>query len=73
MCVCHLTACGLIARAQNQQFANIGDLKLQNGGVIRNCRIVRANVIDFPIVLRDPLSLVASIRSIRRLVKEVCS
>jgi homoserine O-acetyltransferase len=25
--------------AQQQQFASIGDLKLQNGGVIRNCRI----------------------------------
>ena len=25
--------------AQEQQFANIGDLKLGNGGVIRNCRI----------------------------------
>ena len=25
--------------AQEQQFATIGDLKLQNGGVIRNCRI----------------------------------
>ena len=33
--------CGLssVALAQQQQFANIGDLKLQNGGVIRNCRI----------------------------------
>src|SRR5574338_926583 len=29
----------LIAFAQEQQFANIGDLKLQNGGVIRQCRI----------------------------------
>lgn len=29
----------LVAAAQEQQFANIGDLKLENGGVIRNCRI----------------------------------
>ena len=28
-----------IAFAQEQQFANIGDLKLQNGGVIRQCRV----------------------------------
>ena len=28
-----------IALAQEQQFANIGDLKLQNGGVIRQCRV----------------------------------
>jgi homoserine O-acetyltransferase len=48
----------LIAFAQEQQFANIGDLKLQNGGVIRNCRIGyrtfgtlasdKSNVIVFP-------------------------
>lgn len=39
--------CGLVslqlfaiaAVAQEQQFASIGDLNLQNGGVIRNCRI----------------------------------
>ena len=29
----------LVVVAQEQQFANIGDLKLQNGGVIRDCRI----------------------------------
>jgi homoserine O-acetyltransferase len=29
----------LVALAQDQQFANIGDLKLRNGGVIRNCRV----------------------------------
>lgn len=29
----------LVALAQQQQFATIGDLKLGNGGVIRNCRI----------------------------------
>ena len=29
----------LVAQAQEQQFAGIGDLKLQNGGVIRNCRV----------------------------------
>ena len=48
----------LVAVAQEQQFANIGDLKLQNGGVIRNCRIGyrtfgklaadKSNVIVFP-------------------------
>jgi homoserine O-acetyltransferase len=29
----------LVALAQQQQFANIGDLRLENGGVIRDCRI----------------------------------
>lgn len=29
----------LVASAQEQQFANLGNLRLQNGGVIRNCRI----------------------------------
>jgi homoserine O-acetyltransferase len=48
----------LIAFAQEQQFANIGDLKLQNGGVIRNCRVGyrtfgtlnrdKSNVVVFP-------------------------
>jgi homoserine O-acetyltransferase len=48
----------LAAQAQEQQFANIGDLKLQNGGVIRNCRIGyrtfgtlnldKSNVVVFP-------------------------
>ncbi len=48
----------LIAFAQEQQFANIGDLKLQNGEVIRQCRIGyrtfgklnddKSNVIVFP-------------------------
>lgn len=33
----HLFA--LFGFAQQQQFANIGNLKLQNGGVIRNCRV----------------------------------
>ena len=47
-----------VALAQQQQFANIGDLKLQNSGVIRNCRIgyrtfgklnaARSNVVVFP-------------------------
>ena len=46
------------ACAQEQQFANIGDLRLQNGGVIRNCRVgyrtfgrlnhEKSNVIVFP-------------------------
>ena len=49
---------GLIALAQEQQFANIGDLKLENGGVIRQCRIGyrtfgklaadKSNVVVFP-------------------------
>lgn len=48
----------LVAAAQEQQFANIGDLKLENGGVIRSCRIGyrtfgklnagKSNVIVFP-------------------------
>ena len=48
----------VVACAQEQQFANIGDLRLQNGGVIRNCRIGyrtfgqlnsdKSNVIVFP-------------------------
>lgn len=48
----------LVAFAQQQQFANIGDLKLQNSGVIRNCRIGfrtfghlntdKSNVVVFP-------------------------
>lgn len=48
----------VLAFAQEQQFANIGDLKLQNGGVIRQCRIGyrtfgtlnadKSNVIVFP-------------------------
>ena len=52
----HLFA--LVALAQEQQFANIGDLKLENGGVIRDCRIGyrtfgqlntdKSNVIVFP-------------------------
>ena len=52
--------CGLslIAFAQQQQFADIGDLKLQNGGVIRDCRVGyrtfgqlnndKSNVVVFP-------------------------
>jgi len=58
--------CGLVflqlfaiaALAQEQQFASIGDLKLQNDGVIRNCRIGyrtfgklnsnKSNVVVFP-------------------------
>jgi len=48
----------LVAVAQEQRFANIGDLKLQNGGVIRSCRVGyrtfgklaadKSNVIVFP-------------------------
>ncbi len=37
--ICGLLLCALVVHAQEQQFANIGDLKLQNGGVIRNCRV----------------------------------
>ena len=54
--VLHLFA--LAALAQQQQFANIGDLKLENGGVIRDCRIGyrtfgqlngdKSNIIVFP-------------------------
>jgi homoserine O-acetyltransferase len=53
-----LLLCALVAHAQDQQFANIGDLKLQNGGVIRNCRVGyrtfgtlnrdKSNVVVFP-------------------------
>jgi homoserine O-acetyltransferase len=48
----------VVVVAQEQQFANIGDLKLQNDGVIRNCRVGyrtfgklaadKSNVIVFP-------------------------
>jgi homoserine O-acetyltransferase len=34
-----LLALQLVALAQEQQFANLGDFKLEQGGVIRNCRI----------------------------------
>lgn len=56
--ICGLLLFALAAHAQEQQFANIGDLKLQNGGVIRNCRVGyrtfgtlnrdRSNVVVFP-------------------------
>ena len=56
--ICGLLLFALIAQAQEQQFANIGDLTLQNGGVIRNCRVGyrtfgtlnndKSNVIVFP-------------------------
>jgi len=56
--VCALLALQLVAFAQEQQFATLGDFKLQNGGVIRNCRIgyrtfgtlnsEKSNVIVFP-------------------------
>src|SRR5215510_5994720 len=56
--ICGLLTLQLVAHAQEQQFANLGDLKLQNGGVIRNCRIGyrtfgtlnanKSNVIVFP-------------------------
>lgn len=52
----HLFA--LFGFAQQQQFANIGNLKLQNGGAIRNCRVGyrtfgqlaadKSNVVVFP-------------------------
>jgi homoserine O-acetyltransferase len=34
--ICGLLLFAVVAHAQEQQFANIGDLKLQNGGVIRD-------------------------------------
>src|ERR1700752_3672292 len=37
--ICGLLVLRVVAFAQEQQFANLGDFKLQNGGVIRNCRI----------------------------------
>lgn len=53
-----LSLFGIIAVAQEQQFANIGDLKLQGGGVIRQCRVGyrtfgvlnsdKSNVVVFP-------------------------
>ena len=52
----HLFA--LVTFGQDQQFANLGNFKLQNGGVIRNCRIGyrtfgklnqdKSNVVVFP-------------------------
>ena len=52
----HLFA--LVASAQDQQFASLGNFKLHNGGVIRNCRIGyrtfgklnpdKSNVVVFP-------------------------
>src|SRR5215475_1917409 len=36
--ICVICGLSAVALAQ-QQFANIGDLKLQNGGVIRDCRV----------------------------------
>ena len=56
--ICGLLALQLVAIAQEQQFANLGDFKLENGRVIRNCRIGyrtfgtlnagKSNVIVFP-------------------------
>src|SRR6476660_4209046 len=56
--ICGLLLYNLVAHAQEQQFANIGDLKLQNGNVIRNCRVGyrtfgtlnsdKSNVVVFP-------------------------
>jgi homoserine O-acetyltransferase/O-succinyltransferase len=56
--ICGLLALQIVAFAQEQQFANLGDFKLQNGGVIRNCRIGyrtfgtlnsdKSNVVVFP-------------------------
>lgn len=37
--ICGLLALQLVAVAQDQQFANLGDFKLENSRVIRNCRI----------------------------------
>ena len=56
--ICGLLALQLVAVAQDQQFANLGDFKLENSRVIRNCRIGyrtfgtlnadKSNVIVFP-------------------------
>lgn len=56
--ICGLLVLQLVAFAQEQQFANLGDFKLENGSVIRNCRIGyrtfgtlnsdKSNVIVFP-------------------------
>ena len=56
--ICGLLLFAAVAHAQEQQFANIGDLKLQNGGLIRNCRVGyrtfgtlnrdKSNVVVFP-------------------------
>ena len=56
--ICVICGLSLVAVAQEQQFANIGDLKLQNGGVIRSCRVGyrtfgqlnsdKSNVVVFP-------------------------
>ena len=56
--ICGLLLLALGVHAQEQQFANIGDLKLQNGGVIRYCRVGyrtfgtlnrdKSNVVVFP-------------------------
>lgn len=56
--VCGLLLFAVVVQAQEQRFANIGDLKLQNGGVIRNCRVGyrtfgtlnsdKSNVVVFP-------------------------
>jgi len=56
--ICVICGLSLVALAQQQQFANIGDLKLENGGLIRNCRVgyrtfgqlnaAKSNVVVFP-------------------------
>ena len=56
--ICGLLLFAVVAHAQEQQFANIGDLKLQNGRLIRNCRVGyrtfgtlnrdKSNVVVFP-------------------------
>jgi len=56
--ICIICGLSLVALAQQQQFANIGDLKLENGGLIRNCRVGyrtfgqlnadKSNVVVFP-------------------------
>ena len=55
---CGLLLFAVVAHAQEQQFANIGNLKLQNGGIIRNCRVGyrtfgtlnhdKSNIVVFP-------------------------
>jgi homoserine O-acetyltransferase/O-succinyltransferase len=56
--ICGLLLCAINVFAQEQQFANLGDFKLENGRVIRNCRIGyrtfgklnadKSNVVVFP-------------------------
>jgi homoserine O-acetyltransferase len=73
-----VNVCGLIALAQEQQFASIGDLQLHNGGVIRNCRIGyrtfgklapdKSNIVVFPTWASGTTEQLASNIGPRRLI-----